>query len=578
MNGEERVAALAARIVDGEPIDWETETGDEAMATRIRNLRALESIQALHAGAPGMHGTGDGAAAGDAESTPTRPFPGAGAPAGRASTGLRPGARWGTLELEELVGSGSYGEVWRAWDSSLHTHVALKLLFPRGRSTDEVLREARQMARVRHENVVHVYGAAVHGGHVGLWYNFIVGRTLERQLEEQGAMGPREAAALGIDLLRAVAAVHAAGLVHRDIKTSNVMREDGGRIVLMDFGTVVDGRMLESLSATDAFTGTAPYMAPEIFDGGRPSAASDVYALGVVLYRLVSDRYPQPEAAGRPPRPGETTPLRDARPDLPAAFVRIVERAMAADPAVRYASAGEMERDLAGFLAGGRRPVASMLRAVSRRPATRALAAVATIGAVAWLARAGLADGALSADAALFRDGSAGTKERLSSGDRVRPGDQLFLELSASRDVHVYVFTEDALGNAFLLFPIDGMQPSNPIRAGTRVRLPGIRNGQELRWDVESAGDEEALFVVASRRPLLGLERDLSDVPEAGSALAVPLSRESVRRSISGLSPAPAAGANGALALSAVFRDLSAAARSGRDLWTWSIRLENPLP
>lgn len=574
MTSEDRVRDLAARIVDRRPIEWDSETGEnEEMSTQIRNLRMLERIRALHLDDP----PGSDQAA-RAEATPTRPIVG-GEPPRRESPGVFPGAQWGTLELEELVGAGSYGEVWRAWDQSLHTHVALKLLHPRGQRTEEILREARQMAKVRHENVVQVHGAAVHGGRVGIWYSFIVGKTLERQLEEQGAMGPAEAAVVSIDLLRATAAVHAAGLVHRDIKTSNVMREDGGRIILMDFGTVVDREAMESLSATDAFTGTAPYMAPEIFGGQRPSVRSDIYALGVVLYRLVTDRYPRARVpgGGRPTRPGETTPLRDARPDLPAPFVRIVERAMAEDPTSRYASAGEMERDLSGFLAGQSGQVAPARPAMFRRRDLRAALAAAIAAVAVWLVWHQVGGAALEVEAAVFREATGG-EERLRPGGRVRPGDQLFLELKSSRDAYVYVLTEDLQGNAYLLFPLRGTEPGNPIRRGAKVRLPGVRDGDEQRWDVETAGGEEALYVIASTNPLRDLESEMRTLPEAGSGAAGPLPPESVRRGISGLSPAPAPGAGAGVApLSGIFGELSAAAEKKRDLWTWSIRLENPL-
>ena len=95
---------------------------------------------------------------------------------------------------------------------------------------------------MRHPSVVTVYGAEEHDGRVGLWMEFIEGRTLEALLQAQGPFGAREAALVGRELCRAVAAVHGAGLVHRDIKAQNVMREDGGRLVLMDFGA---GQMIQ---------------------------------------------------------------------------------------------------------------------------------------------------------------------------------------------------------------------------------------------------------------------------------------------------------------------------------------------
>ena len=167
------------------------------------------------------------------------------------------------------MGRGSFGEVYRAFDPTLQRHVALKLLLPRGLDPDaeasSLLNEARAMARIRHPNVVPIYGVDQHEGRVGFWSDFVQGRTLSDLLATQGPLGPREAALVGIDVCRAVGAVHAAGFVHRDIKAGNVMREEGGRILLMDFG-------LTHESGADSHpSGTPAYMAPELM----PGAAGD---------------------------------------------------------------------------------------------------------------------------------------------------------------------------------------------------------------------------------------------------------------------------------------------------------------
>src|SRR4029450_6319611 len=131
---------------------------------------------------------------------------------------------------------------------------------------------------------------------------------------------------------RAVAAVHKAGLLHRDVKVHNIMRESGGRIVLMDFGAGegrTEGREKRRV------TGTPAYVAPEIFNGAPATIASDVYSIGVVLYHLVTLAYPveaktlyDTAAEHIPP---ETAPLSDRRPNLPGSFVRVVERALERD-------------------------------------------------------------------------------------------------------------------------------------------------------------------------------------------------------------------------------------------------------
>src|SRR5215831_15936255 len=196
------------------------------------------------------------------------------------------GPRWGPLVLLDRVGEGAFGEVYRAWDVTLEREVALKLM----RAAEEdpsLLQEARMLARLRHPNIVTVYGADRQEGRSGVWMDFIEGDTLAALVEERGSFGAREALLLGVDVCRALAAAHQRGLLHRDIKAQNVMRERGGRIVLMDFGL---GH--ESGGVAADFGGTPLYMAPELFNGGPPTVHSDLYAVGVLLFHLVTGEYP----------------------------------------------------------------------------------------------------------------------------------------------------------------------------------------------------------------------------------------------------------------------------------------------
>ena len=213
-----------------------------------------------------------------------------------------------------------------------------------------MINEGRLLARVRHPNVVTVFGADRFDGRVGLWMDYIKGRTLEQIVRQQGPFGGDEAAVVGVDLCRALAAVHTAGLVHGDVKAQNVMREDGGRIVLMDFGVGTRARRAPSDDTGDG-AGTPIYMAPELFRGAEASVRSDIYSLGVLLDHLVTGTYPVAARTSAEVRAahakGERRLLRDARPDLPAAFIQVVERATSPDPQQRFASAGAMEAALA---------------------------------------------------------------------------------------------------------------------------------------------------------------------------------------------------------------------------------------
>ena len=169
-------------------------------------------------------------------------------------------------------------------------------------------------------------------------------------MSEQGPFGAAEATRIGLDLCRALSAVHRAGLLHRDIKARNVMREDGGRIVLMDFGTGLD-QTDDSDGEAPGFAGTPVYMAPEILEGQAASVRSDIYSVGVLLFRLVTGSYPVEGRSVAEVRDtharGARTFLRDARPDLPEHFVQVVERALSPHPEGRFASAGAMETALA---------------------------------------------------------------------------------------------------------------------------------------------------------------------------------------------------------------------------------------
>ena len=277
-------------------------------------------------------------------------------PSGAAA--LAPGGlrTWGPFQLLESLGHGGFGRVYRAWEATLAREVALKIIrAPNAEQASTVLHEGRLLARVRHPNVVTVHGAQQVGDEIGIWMDLIRGRSLADLIKQQGPMSADEAAVVGVHLCQALAAVHAAGLLHRDIKAQNVMRESGGRIVLMDFGA---GRELEDPehSGRAELPGTPKYMAPELFTGHSASRASDIYSLGVLLYFLVTREFPvdgrtvMDFALAHSDRRRRS--LADVRPDLPPAFVRTLERALAPAPADRYRSAGAMLQALADAMPG----------------------------------------------------------------------------------------------------------------------------------------------------------------------------------------------------------------------------------
>jgi serine/threonine protein kinase/Flp pilus assembly protein TadD len=315
----------AKAVASGAPLDWDavesSASDDPAAQLLYRQLRIVSQIAAIHAD------------------------PATGAVVPNI-------ASWGPLEILREIGRGHFGTVYLARESALRRDVALKILKD-ARHADDIRREARMLAQVRHQNVVMVHGVGEYNGRVGLWMEFVRGQSLKQLLNLQGVFGAHESAMIGINVCRALAAVHQADLLHRDVKVQNVMRETGtGRIVLMDFGA---GEVrLEKTDRIPNCAGTPLYLAPEIFAGHRPTIATDIYSVGVLLYHLATLAHPvegntfeQVEAAHRR---RSVTPLSDRRPDLPHEIVRVIERALDRDPSKRYRSAGDMQRGLIAAL------------------------------------------------------------------------------------------------------------------------------------------------------------------------------------------------------------------------------------
>ena len=343
---DDRLLELAEWLADGREIDWDALEQDEPALTRaLDRFRQLEAIAEAHV-------VSDAARADAA------------APSPMMSMMPAPLFEWGSIQVIEKLGEGGFAEVFRAWDPSLEREVALKLsrsdLESGAVRTQRWIEEARRLARVRHPNVLVVHGVDIRDGRAGIWTDLIRGRTLEGVLQDQGPLDEGEATLIALDLCRALAAVHAAGLVHGDLKATNVMRESGigpasapsaGRIVLMDFGA--------SHESTPGGAHSTPLVtplscAPEVLNGETATPSSDLYSLGVLLYRLVTGRHPI-EAANwteldDKARRGDRVPLRDVRPDLRAEFLAVVDRALDPDPSRRFSSASHMEQTLRSAL------------------------------------------------------------------------------------------------------------------------------------------------------------------------------------------------------------------------------------
>src|SRR3954470_11126117 len=336
---EEKSDALEraiAAVADGRNVDWEAllaSAGSIEERSRIEDLCALSRLN------------------GDMSAT-FRSDPRATIGIGVSGTDVVR-QRWLQLEVLEEIGRGAHGVVYRAWDTRLAREVALKLTI-HDEAADSIA-EARRLARVSHPNVVSIHGAERVDGQVGLWMELLRGRTLEQILRDQGPFSVRETIGVTLEICSAVASLHALGIIHRDIKAQNVVREPGGRLVVMDVGASLE------LSPDDlgvkALTGTPLYMAPELFEGAHAGVLTDVYAIGVLMYRLVTADFPihaQTIGDVRRAHAGlQLRPLRNARPDLPQAFIAVVERCLAANPALRFGGVAPLEQALREFEPGG---------------------------------------------------------------------------------------------------------------------------------------------------------------------------------------------------------------------------------
>lgn len=317
-----RFIRLARAIAASTPIDWPHEISAAPTETQRRLIASLRTIHE--------------ASGASAHSTPP-------------DSDTREQA-WGSFVLHDIVGRGAYGIVYRATDSRLDREVALKLLEQVELTIPpKVIDEGRLLSRVRHPNVVSVYGAEVHDGRTGIWMEFIRGRSYHDIVASEGPLSAAEASLVGITLCQALTAVHAAGLIHRDVTARNVMREFGGRVVLLDFSA---SRVAADDDEAVRIAGTPLYMAPEVLlAGASPSLASDIYSVGVLLFYLATGTFPVVAGSLAELRAAQRCPSRrigEVRPALPGSFTRVVQRALDPVPQNRFISADDMAQALSG--------------------------------------------------------------------------------------------------------------------------------------------------------------------------------------------------------------------------------------
>jgi len=261
---------------------------------------------------------------------------------------LASGARVGTYVIDQELGRGGMGVVYRAWDTRLERWVALKALSPNLPTSldarERLFHEARVAGRVAHESVATVYALEEIDQQLYIVSELVAGNTLRARLAG-GRLPLREGTDLVLQVARGVAAAHEQGIVHRDLKPENVLITAAGRAKVVDFGIASVGGA-SGLTRTGVVLGTPGYMSPEQVNGQPADARSDVFAIGVMLYEVVGGKAPFGNTASwnvvaailerDPP------PLGDLVPAVPAALEHVVMTCLAKSPAARYSTAAAL--------------------------------------------------------------------------------------------------------------------------------------------------------------------------------------------------------------------------------------------
>jgi serine/threonine protein kinase len=269
------------------------------------------------------------------------------------------GQQLGPYTIQSLLGRGGMAQVYQALDTALDRPVAIKILAPALRQqtaiADRMLQEGRVLASFQHPGIVQIYNLGTHENLPYLVQELLPGPTLEDELTAVHRAGRFLDAAAVQAVIGAVASAldyaHQRGIIHRDLKPSNLMRNAYGQLVLMDFGIAKGVSGTEKLTQTGMVLGTPHYLAPEQAQGGALTPAVDIYALGIILYEILTGAVPfddpTPLVVALAHVQRTPPPLAAQRPDLPPAVAAVVERALAKDPAARFATAGDLAAALA---------------------------------------------------------------------------------------------------------------------------------------------------------------------------------------------------------------------------------------
>lgn len=289
-------------------------------------------------------------------------------------------------EMTSHIARGGMADVYDGRDTELNRRVAIKVLHSQF-SADEAFvkrfrREAQAAANLSHPNIVGIYDWGQSEGTYFIVMEIVEGRSLRDILRAEGALLPRRATEIAAEVAAALSVAHQAGLVHRDVKPGNVLLARDGTVKVTDFGIARAWDDSQELTRTGAVIGTATYFSPEQAQGAAADARSDIYALGVVLYEMLTGRPPftgdSPMSVAFQHVSTEAPPPASLNPDVPQSLNDVVMKALRKDPTARYQSAAEMRQDLISVLHGDTVviPPVPVGNGVGSRDSTRVLTSV----------------------------------------------------------------------------------------------------------------------------------------------------------------------------------------------------------
>ncbi|MDO3383782.1 serine/threonine protein kinase [Gilvimarinus algae] len=268
--------------------------------------------------------------------------------------------RIGHYEVVAELGRGGMGTVYRGYEPSLNRYVAIKVLAPH--LADDVSlvgrfsREAKSVAALNHPNVVHIYYTGEHEGLPYFVMECIEGETLADLVRAQGSLTPRAAAGFLLQAAQGLAAAHDRGIIHRDVKPSNLMVDAAGTLKITDFGIALARDIGDKLTTTGQFVGTTGYVSPEVFQGRTVDSRSDIFSLGVVLFEMLAGVKPFDDDSPmglmlkvvEKPAPD----VCELNPTVDAPLQQILQRMIEKSPDERYQTCHELAADLKRYLAG----------------------------------------------------------------------------------------------------------------------------------------------------------------------------------------------------------------------------------